>query len=93
MARLGRYVNDGSFCIDKKLVENAGRPVDLGRKTSCFAGITMLLSYALWSVAARLWGGDPSEWMEDVLVRVSGNDNKRDVLRGLLHGRGARKTK
>ena len=29
MPRLGRYVNDGRFCIDKKLVENAGRPVDL----------------------------------------------------------------
>ena len=56
MARLGRYVNDGRFCIDKKLVENAGRAVDLGRKTSCFAGATMLLSYTLWSVAARLWG-------------------------------------
>ena len=93
MARLGRYVNEGRFCIDKKLGENAGRTVDLGRKTSCSAGITMLLSYTLWSVAAKLWGGDPSEWMEDVLVRIPGNENKRDVLRGLLAGRGAKKTK
>lgn len=37
MARLGRYVNDGRFCIDKKLVENAVRPLDWGRKTSCLA--------------------------------------------------------
>ena len=55
MPRLGRYVNDGRFCIDKNLVENAVRTVDLGRKTSCSAGITMLLSYTLWSVAAKLW--------------------------------------
>ena len=32
-------------------------------------------------------GGDLSEWMEDVLARVPGNENKRDVLRGLLPGR------
>ena len=70
MARLGRYVNDGRFCIDKKLVENAGRAVDWGERSSCFAGIMLLLSYTLWSVAAKLWGGDSSEWMEDVLVRV-----------------------
>ena len=93
MPRLGRYVNDGRFCIDKKLVENAGRPVDLERKTSYSAGITMLLSYTLWSVAAKLWRGDPSEWMEDVLLRITGNENKRDVLRGLLPGREAKKTK
>ncbi len=30
MPRLGRYVNDGRFCIDKKLGENAGRTVDWG---------------------------------------------------------------
>ena len=58
MPRLGRYVNEGRFCIDNNLVENAVRPLDLGRKTSCFAGITMLLSYTLWSVAAKLWGGE-----------------------------------
>ena len=56
MPRLGRYVNDGRFCIDNNLVENAVRALDLGRKTSCSAGITMLLSYTLWSVAAKLWG-------------------------------------
>ena len=35
-------------------------------------------------------GGDPSEWMEDVLLRVPGDENKRDVIRGLLPGRGAK---
>ena len=37
MPRLGRYVNDGRFCIDNNLVENAVRPADLRRKTSCLA--------------------------------------------------------
>ena len=92
MVRLGRYVNDGSFCIDKKLVENAVRPVDLGRNTSCFAGITMLRLYTLWSVAAKLWGGDSSEWMEDVLVRVPGNENNRETLRELLPDRWVKQT-
>ena len=41
----------------------------------------------------KAMGVDPSEWMEDVLVRVPGDENKRDVIRGLLSGRGARQTK
>ena len=79
----------GASALTRMLVENDVRTVDLGRKTSCFAGITMLLSYTLWSVAAKLWGGD----LEDVLLRMPGNENKRDVIRGLLAGRGAKKTK
>ena len=93
MARLGRYVNDGRFCIDKKLVENAGRAVDLGRKASCSAGIMMLLSYTLWSVAAKLWGETRVNGWRMCWSGSPGNENKRDVLRGLLHGRGAKKTK
>ena len=46
----------GASALTRMLVENDVRTVDLGRKTSCFAGITMLLSYTLWSVAAKLWG-------------------------------------
>lgn len=38
MPRLGRYVNDGRFCIDKNLFENAVRPLDLGRKSFLFCG-------------------------------------------------------
>lgn len=89
MARLGRYVNDGRFCIDNNLVENAVRPLDLGRKASCSAGITAAVVYSLVS-SCKAMGGDPSEWMEDVLLRVPGDENKRDVIRGLLPGRGAK---
>ena len=31
LPRLSRYVNDGRFCIDNNLVENAIRPLALGR--------------------------------------------------------------
>lgn len=90
MFRLGRFVNDGRYCIDKKLVENAVRPLDLGRKTSFSAGIhDAAVVYSLVS-SCKAMGGDPSEWMEDVLVRVPGNENKRDVLRGLLPDRWAK---
>ncbi len=32
LPRLGRYVNDGRFCIDNNLVENAVRPLALGKE-------------------------------------------------------------
>ena len=38
MPRLSRYVNDGRFCIDNNLVENAIRPLALGRKNFLFCG-------------------------------------------------------
>ena len=38
LPRLSRYVNDGRFCIDNNLVENAIRPLALGRKNFLFCG-------------------------------------------------------
>jgi len=37
-------------------------------------------------------GVDPREWMEDVLLRIPGNENNRDALRGLLPDRWAKQT-
>ena len=37
-------------------------------------------------------GVDPREWIEDVLFRNPGNENNRDVLRGLLPDRWAKQT-
>ena len=84
---LGRYVNDGRFCIDKKLVENAVRTLAWGRKSFLFCGNhDAAVVYSLVS-SCKAMGGDPSEWMEDVLVRMPGNENNRDLLRGLLPGK------
>ena len=55
--RLSRYVNDGRFCIDNNLVENAIRPLALGRKNFLFCGNHdvqyVLPSYTPWWTVAR----------------------------------------
>ena len=96
MPRLGRYVNDGRFCIDNNLVENAVRPLVLGRKNFLFCGnhdvaVRAAIVYSLVS-SCKVMGVDPREWMEDVLLRIPGNENNRDMLRGLLPDKWAKQT-
>lgn len=96
LPRLGRYVNDGRFCIDNNLVENAIRPLALGRKNFLFCGnhdaaVRAAIVYSLVDSCKAL-GIDPREWMEDVLLRIPGNENSRDVLRELLPDRWAKQT-
>ena len=88
LPRLGRYVNDGRFCIDNNLVENAIRPLALGRKNYLFCGnhdaaIRAAIVYSLVD-SCKAMGIDPREWMEDVLLRIPGNENNRTALRELL---------
>ena len=88
MPRLGRYVNDGRFCIDNNLIENAIRPLALGRKNFLFCGnhdaaVRAAIVYSLVDTCKAV-GKDPREWMEDVLVRIPGNENNREALRDLL---------
>ena len=88
MPRLGRYVNDGRFCIDNNLIENAIRPLALGRKNFLFCGnhdaaVRAAIVYSLVDTCKAV-GKDPREWMEDVLVRIPGNENNREALRNLL---------
>ena len=83
MPRLGRYVNDGRFWIDNNLVENAVRPLALGRKNFLFCGnhdaaVRAAIVYSLVS-SCKAMGVDPREWMEDVLLRIPGNENNRDA--------------
>lgn len=96
MPRLGRYVNDGRFFIDNNLVENAVRPLALGRKSFLFCGnhdaaVRAAIVYSLVS-SCKAMGVDPREWMEDVMLRISGNENNRDALRGVLPDRWAKQT-
>ncbi len=88
MPRLGRYVNDGRFCIDNNLIENAIRPLALGRKNFLFCGnhdaaVRAAIVYSLVDTCKAV-GKDPREWMEDVLVRIPGSENNREALRDLL---------
>lgn len=94
MPRLGRYVNDGRFRIDNNLVENAIRPLALGRKNYLFCGnhdaaVRAAIVYSLVD-SCKAQDVDPRKWMEDVLLRIGGNENNRESLRDLLPDRWAK---
>lgn len=96
MPRLGRYVNDGRFCIDNNLVENAIRPLALGRKNFLFCGnhdaaVRAAIVYSLVDSCKAL-GVDPRQWMEDVLLRIPGREDNRTALRELLPDKWAKQT-
>jgi len=72
---LKRYVEDGRFEIDNNLIENAIRPVALGRKNYLFAGShngarRAALIYTLVA-NAKLQGLEPFAYMRDILSRIA----------------------
>jgi len=84
--RLKRYLDDGHFEIDNNLVENAIRPVALGRKNYLFAGShngaeRAAILYTLISTA-KLHGHDPYEYLKDVISRIA--DHPYNRLEDLL---------
>lgn len=75
LPRLGRYVNDGKYRIDNNLVENAIRPLAIGRKNFLFCGnhdaaIRAAIVYSLIS-SCKACGLDPRKWMEDILLKIT----------------------
>ncbi len=71
---LERYLHDGVVEIDNNLVENAIRPIAIGRKNYLFAGSEEgakwgAMIYSLLSSAIRQ-GHDPLEYLSDVLRRI-----------------------
>jgi hypothetical protein len=69
-----RYLEDGKLEIDNNLVENAIRPVAIGRKNYLFAGSPegarwAAIIYSLVSSAANC-GHNPLEYFKDVLQRL-----------------------
>lgn len=84
--RLVRYIEDGRCEIDNNLIENAIRPIALGRKNYLFAG-----SHEAAQRAAMIYsfmgtckknGIEPLEWLTDVLSRI--NECKVNQLGELL---------
>lgn len=71
---LERYLEDGRFEIDNNLVENAIRPVALGRKNYLFAGSPQAAQWAaiLYSLlgSAHKHGLNPFEYLKDVIQRI-----------------------
>ena len=78
--RLERYITDGRLEIDNNPVENAIRPVALGRKNYLFAGShsgaeQAALIYTMVS-NAKLQNAEPFEYLRDVISRISDHPHK-----------------
>ena len=74
LPKLSMYVNDGSWHIDNNGVENAIRPLAVGRKSYLFCGsdasavrASMIYSFIATCKSA---GIEPREWFEDVIRRI-----------------------
>ena len=89
--RLSRYHLDGRYKIDNNLVENAIRPLALGRKNYLFCGNHDAAENAaiMYSLLGCCKANDvnPQEWLTDVLTRIPeyNNDYSRDLADLLPH--------
>jgi hypothetical protein len=84
--RLSLYTIDGKLQIDNNWVENAMRPVALGRKNYMFAGSNeggrrLALFYSLLE-SCRKQKINPWEYLTDILQRMP--STKTSQLRNLL---------
>ncbi|HVY73773.1 MAG TPA: IS66 family transposase [Puia sp.] len=84
--RLSLYVTDARLQLDNNTVENAMRPVALGRKNYLFAGSNeggkrLALFYSLLE-SCKKQQVNPWEYMKDILERLPAT--KTSQLRGLL---------
>lgn len=75
-----RYLDDGRYPIDNNPIENAIRPIALGRKNWLFAGSQTAgqRAAAIMSLlaTAKANGRDPHEWLTDVLTRLPTTKNR-----------------
>lgn len=84
--KLMGYLDDGKYEIDNNLIENAIRPLALGRKNYLFAGshkaaqgAAMMYSFF---ATCKINGVEPLAWLTDVLTRIS--EHKANKLYELL---------
>ncbi len=79
--KLSRYAENGCIEIDNNLVENAIRPIALGRKNYLFAGSHEAAQRAavIYSLLATCKKHDvnPHSWLNDVLARIVTHPQKR----------------
>jgi len=74
LPRLSRYVLDGRYNIDNNGVENAIRPLAIGRKNYLFCGnhyaaVRAAIVYSLFS-SCKAHDVDVRSWLEDTLKRI-----------------------
>lgn len=79
--KLTRYIEDGRVEIDNNLIENAIRPIALGRKNYLFAGSHDAAQRAavIYSLLATCKKHEinPYDWLRDVLSRIPTHPHKR----------------
>jgi hypothetical protein len=83
---LKRYIDDGRYEIDNNNIENAIRPLAIGRKNYLFAGShesakNIAMFYTFFATCKAL-DINPSEWLIDVIDRIS--EHKANKLSELL---------
>lgn len=85
---LARYLDDGRYPIDNNPIENAIRPIALGRKNWLFAGSETAGQRAATIMSllatAKANGNDPHAWLTDVLTRLP-TTKDRDIETLLPH--------
>lgn len=88
MERLSVYVNDGRVNIDNNLIENAIRPLALGRKNWLFCAndASAYRAAIVYSMIASCKAADvdPRQWMEHVLVEIPARTKAGQQLDDLL---------
>ena len=93
--RLCVYINDGRVNIDNNLIENAIRPLALGRKNWLFcsndaAAYRVAIVYSLIA-SCKAADIDPRQWMEHVLVEIPARVKSGQSLDDLLPAAYARR--
>lgn len=73
-AKLKGYIEDGKYEIDNNLIENAIRPLALGRKNYLFAGShkaaqNAAMMYSFFATC-KINDIEPWEWLSDILHRI-----------------------
>ena len=95
MDRLAIYVNDGRINIDNNLIENALRPLALGRKNWLFCGndASAYRAAIVYSLIAscRAADVDPRQWLEHVLVEIPTRRKNGQPMEDLLPGECAKR--
>lgn len=86
--KLSRYHLNGRYRIDNNLVENAIRPLAIGRKNYLFCGnsdaaIRAAIVYSLIG-SCKAAGVNPAEWLEDVLSKIYSYTKENRNLEELL---------
>ena len=84
LPRLSRYVLDGRYNIDNNGVENAIRPLALGRKNYLFCGnhdaaVRAAIVYSLFT-CCKAANVDTRAWLEDVLKRLPSEKDINKLL-------------